>query len=224
MKLNVLDKGFVELINSMGDDNTIVASARVSYLGESKGPEQDGKLIKYLLENEHMSPFEQVEFQFRVKCPLFVARQWMRHRMWSYNEVSRRYTSEEIDFYIPSHFRKPSNKNKQTSIEGYFETEKELLEDYEKYIWLSQALYEYYLDCGVAKEQARMILPQSLYTKFYAKTDLRNLLHFVELRNSSHAQYEIQIYASAIETIIENIVPVTYSIWKKLKAEKIKER
>jgi len=218
--VNVLDHGVVELIDHMGNDNTIVNAARVSYLGNSKGEDSDRKLIRYLLENSHSSPFEQVEFQFIVKCPIIVVRQWHRHRTWSYNEVSRRYTSEDISFHIPFSLRKQSEKNRQSSYNS-------LDEDFEKKTWdyieeiKSHAASDYNLymrmiESGVAREQARMVLPQNMYTSYYAKTDLHNLFHFIKLRNSDHAQYEIKVYAEAIEKLIQPIVPVAFEEWKKL--------
>jgi len=215
--MQILDKGYIELIDHMGNDNTIVNAARVSFLGESKGEEQDRKLIRYLLKNKHTSPLEQVEFQFMVKCPLFVARQWMRHRTFNFNEVSRRYTSEEIDFYIPSQLRKQAENDKQASDGVLTNLE---AEDY--ILWITNncdnALDDYntMVSHGVAREQARMILPQNMYTSFYAKTDLHNLFHFIELRNSEHSQYEIRVYAEAIEQLIQPIVPVAFEEWKKL--------
>ncbi len=113
--VDVLDKGWIELQDVMGDDTAIVNAARVSYLGESKGPDRDKKLLFYLLQHRHTTPFEMVEFKFRVKCPIIVARQWLRHRTFSVNEISRRYSSEEIDFYIPDTWRTQSDSNKQAS-------------------------------------------------------------------------------------------------------------
>ena len=209
----VLDKGFIELIAHMGDDNTVVSAARVSYLGESKGLEQDAKLIKYLLKNKHTSPFEQVEFQFMVKCPLFVRSQWMRHRTWSYNEVSRRYTSDEIEFHVPSEIRLQSDDNKQMSA-GLMENPGLIIDAIKSSALMCYEMYEGMLRLGVAREQARMILPQSMYTKFYAKVDLHNLFHFLELRLHPHAQPEIRLYAQAIEELIKPIVPISYEAWK----------
>lgn len=211
----VLDKGFIELIAHMGDDNTVVSAARVSYLGESKGLEQDAKLIKYLLKNKHTSPFEQVEFQFMVKCPLFVRSQWMRHRTWSYNEVSRRYTSDEIEFHVPSEIRLQSDDNKQMSA-GLMENPGLIIDAIKTSALMCYEMYEGMLRLGVAREQARMILPQSMYTKFYAKVDLHNLFHFLELRLHLHAQPEIRLYAQAIEELIKPIVPISYKTWKEL--------
>lgn len=214
--MEVLDKGFVELIDHMGDDNRVVSAARVSYLGKSKGEVADAKLIKYLIENEHWSPFEHVVFQFMVKAPIFVARQWMRHWSWSYSEVSRRYTSEEIEFHFPEVLRAQSPDNKQMSAGE--------IEDSERLIMLMKAntegclaTYEYLLNKGVSREMAREVLPPNLYTKYYGTVSLRDLMHFLNLRNHPHAQEEIRVYAQAIETLIEPYVPVTMKIWKELK-------
>lgn len=226
--IDVLDKGYVELLDSMGDDNTIVAAARVSLLGESKGEEKDKQLIKYLLENKHTSPFEQVEFRFRVKCPLFIRSQWMRHRTWSYNEVSRRYTSEDIEFYYPTTLRRQADVNRQASTDEEIDTiydEMNLtrsddrfvkLRDFLKYNMLfAKCAYDTLIKYGVSREQARMVLPQGMYTQFYAKTDLHNLLHFLELRDSPHAQYEMRLYAKALRECIKDIVPWTIEAWDK---------
>lgn len=215
-RTELLDKGFVELLDVMGDDMSVVNSARVSYLSESKGEEKDKRLINFLMRNRHTSPFEQVEFQWRVKCPLFVARQWMRHRTWSYNEVSRRYTSENIEFYYPDDLRTEDDNNIQSSkyVPKLFEHEtpiKRIRQACKQQLYL----YNNLLEIGVAKEQARMILPQSLYTIFYAKVDLHNLLHFIGLRSDEHAQWEIQQYSNAMLNIIEEYVPWTVEAWKE---------
>lgn len=215
-KIQVLDKGFIELVNHMGDDNTVVSAARVSHLGESKGKEKDEVLIKYLLENHHTSPFEHVIFQFMVKCPLFVRSQWMRHRTWSYNEVSRRYTSETIEFFVPAVLRAQSKEDTQSSI-GAIDKNESTINIIKQFNEISFSTYDLLLETGVCREQARMVLPQNLYTKFYATVDLHNLFHFLELRNTEHAQEEIRVYAQAIEELIEPIVPISFKIWKGLK-------
>jgi len=216
--VKVLDKGFIELEDHMGDDNAVVSAARVSHLGESKGTEKDTELIRYLLENGHTSPFEHVQFKFMVKCPIFVARQWMRHRTWSYNETSRRYTSENIEFHIPEELRQQSPANKQSSLDAI---NKQISDDgiavISEVTSLALNSYEYLLQLGIAREQARMVLPTNLYTSFYGTIDLHNLFHFLELRNDSHTQKETRMYAEAIETLIEPIVPISYKIWKELK-------
>jgi thymidylate synthase (FAD) len=202
LHIPILDKGFVELQDVMGNDNAIVAAARVSYLGESKGEDQDKKLIDYLMRHEHTSPFEMVQFKLRVKCPLFIARQWQRHRTWHYmsvNEVSRRYTSEEIDFYIPETWRTQHQSSKQCS-DGVVEAalQEKLTQQLLQHVEQAMNLYQNLVDQGVAREQARMVLPQNMYTTFIANVNAHNLLHFLKLRLDIHAQYEIRIYAEAI--------------------------
>lgn len=202
LHIPILDKGFVELQDVMGNDNAIVAAARVSYLGESKGEVQDKKLIDYLMRHEHTSPFEMVQFKLRVKCPLFIARQWQRHRTWHYmsvNEVSRRYTSEEIDFYIPEVWRVQHQSSKQCS-DGAAETElqQKLTQQLQQQLEHAMNLYQNLIEQGIAREQARMVLPQNMYTTFITNVNVHNLLHFLKLRLDSHAQYEIRVYAEAI--------------------------
>lgn len=221
-RIDLLDKGFVELLDSMGDDNRVVSAARVSLLGESKGEKSDKLLIKYLLENKHTSPFEHVEFEFRVKCPLFIRSQWHRHRMWSYNEVSRRYTDVGIEFYIPTELRLQAETNRQASKD---ETIREIRWNDGLHLSVKTEIelhsesclrtYSNLLENGVSREQARMVLPQNMYTMFYAKTDLHNLLHFIELRNSEHAQYEMRLYAKALLELIKPIVPWTIEAWEE---------
>lgn len=196
MRLDILDKGFVELVDSMGSDAVIADSARLSYLGKSSGEESDERIITKLIAYNHTSPLEQVEFRFLVKAPIFVARQWMRHRTWSFSEISRRYTAKDIDFYIPK-FEKPD----QAAI-------------YSKSVLEALGSYEDLVFSGIKKEQARGILPVCMYTTFYAKTDLHNLFHFLQLRLDQGAQYEIRVYADAICKLIEPIVPVTFKLWK----------
>ncbi len=200
-RVPVLDKGWVELQDVMGDDLAIVNAARVSYMGESKGAGQDKKLLFYLLRNRHTSPFEQVEFKFRVRAPVLVWWQWVRHRTWNFNAQSGRYTSfQENDFYFPDAWRQQAQSNKQMS-EGELpasegaELTAALAEHYER----SFALYEAALQRGVARELARIFLPGfSLYYTWVAKVDADNLMHFMDLRMGPHAQDEVRAYASAI--------------------------
>jgi thymidylate synthase (FAD) len=200
-RVNVLDKGFVELQDLMGDDLAIVNAARVSFLGESKGSDKDKKLLLYLMKNKHTSPFEMVEFKFRVKAPLVTFWQWARHRMASYNSQSGRYTEFlENEFYIPDVWRKQSSDNKQAS-EGVLEgadgeaLTRDLVEHYAR----SYALYEKALKMGVAREMARLFLPGfSVYYTWIVKQDAHNLMHFLQLRMASDAQYEIRAFADAI--------------------------
>lgn len=222
--ISVLDKGFVSLVSSMGNDSSVVNAARVSLNNDSTEPDitRDRKLIDYLLRNGHTSPFEHVVFTFHVKCPMFVRSQWMRHRTWSFNEVSRRYTSEDIDFYIPSELRRQAESNLQASTD---EIITEIISGETVSQSLSSITYgavEYYhllLDIGVAREQARMVLPQNMYTRFYATVDLHNLLHFIKLRDSEHAQFEMREYASSVRKLITEIVPITMDVWSLINYE-----
>jgi thymidylate synthase (FAD) len=218
-RINLLDKGFVELLDVMGGDNTIVSAARISYLGETKEEESDKKLIKYMLKHHHTSPFEHVIFQWRIKCPLFVRSQWHRHRTWSYNEVSRRYTDENVEFYFPNKWRLQDTKNKQGSnADNKFDDTvyQRLTKDLSE---ACLAVYERLILAGIAKEQARMVLPQNMYTSFYGTVDLHNLLHFIYLRNTQEAQHEIRVYAEAMENIIKDYIPWTYDAWTQVKNE-----
>lgn len=208
-----LDHGFAELVDSMGDDLSVVQAARVSTGSGTKGEEADKKLINYLMRHSHTSPFEQVTFKFHVKCPIFVARQWMRHRTWSYNEMSGRYMELPREFYNPSVWRAQDTANKQGSlpyngdtywVKGAYE---------EALAWCERA-YQSLLDNGVARELARMVLPLSTYTEFYGTVNLHNLFRFLKLRLDSHAQPEIQVYAQALLMLITPIVPWSVEAWR----------
>jgi thymidylate synthase (FAD) len=213
----VLNHGFVRLVDKMGDDSTIVRSARVSYGDGTKTKREDEKLIDYLLRNKHWTPFEMVVFTFHIKLPIFIARQWMRHRAGSYNEISARYSVMKDEFYVPDcdRIQEQSKLNKQCSGE---------LLEYDDQIAAksmidisNQKAYTTYLDLidlGVARELARVVLPVSTYTEFYWKVDLRNLFNFLQLRLHNHAQYEIRVYAEAINSIIEEIVPIAFQSFK----------
>lgn len=207
-RVQILDKGWIELIDMLPHPNTevsgdiaIVNAARVSFLGESKGSEKDKKLLFYLLRNHHTSPFEMVEFKFRCRAPLVTWWQWARHRVWNFNAQSGRYTPfEENDFYVPPVWRKQATNNKQAS-EGELDAEtgmqltEQLLEHYQR----GYELYEQALKKGVSKEMARFFLPGfSVYYTWVAKVDAHNLMHFLKLRMASDAQYEIRVYAEAI--------------------------
>jgi len=216
-RVEVLNKGYIELQEVMGNDLSIVNAARVSYLAASKGDEQDKKLLFYLMEHHHTTPFEMVEFKFRVKCPLFVARQWMRHRTWSFNEVSRRYTSNDIDFFVPETWRLQSGGNKQSSNQKADELTTTLLDSLlVKYHYQCLTHYSEALRAGIGKEQARVFLPQSMYTEFIGKVDAHNLLHFLRLRMAPDAQYEIRVYARAIfDSFVKPTIPWTAEAFEK---------
>ncbi len=200
-RVPVLDKGWIELQDLMGDDNAIVAAARTSFLGDSKGPEQDKKLLFYLLRHLHTTPFEMVEFKFRVRAPVVVWWQWARHRMWSYNAMSGRYLEfDEQDFYEvpPDAWRLQAKDNKQAS-EGLLADGQWLTDALVKHYESGHQLYEAALQAGVAREQARLFLAGfGVYYTWVAKTDAHNLMHFMKLRMANDAQYEIRQYALAI--------------------------
>ena len=199
--VDVLDNGWLELQALMGDDLAIVNAARVSFLGESKGVEQDKKLLFYLMRHRHTSPFEMVEFKFRVRAPLVTWWQWVRHRTMSVNAQSGRYTPfAEQDFYVPAEWRLQAADNKQASdgvLEGPDgeELTRELVAHYAR----GYALYQQALDQGVAREMARLFLPGfAVYYTWIVKVDAHNLMHFLRLRMAPDAQYEIRVYAQAI--------------------------
>ena len=214
MEFKILDHGFVRLIDFMGSDVAIVQAARVS-LGEgSKGEEKDRRLIDYLIRNGHETPFEQVVFKFHVKCPLFVARQWFRHRWASYNEISGRYTEMEDEFYLPTKFR--TQKAKDYTYQNLDDvTNRQWREKLEKFYHSTYQLYEELLTAGIAKEQARIVLPLALYTQFYWTVNARSLMNFLKLRTDVHAQEEIREYANAIAEVFKNKLPWTYESFEK---------
>jgi thymidylate synthase (FAD) len=200
----VLDHGFVRYVDSMGSDERIVEAARISYKSPSKGHEQDKKLIHYLWKNKHTSPFEMCKLTLNVKMPIFVMRQYVRHRMQNLNEVSARYTELPNEFYIPTQWRKQDTQNKQGSVSMTNECFKTMVipcwesmrSDFASALeTLNREQYEFYqqmIEAGVAREMARMVLPLNIYTEIYCCWDLKNLLHFIQLREDSHAQYEIR--------------------------------
>jgi thymidylate synthase (FAD) len=210
-RAEVLDKGWVELVDIMphpaagiSGDLAIVNAARVSFLGESKGEVQDRKLLFYLLRNAHTSPFEMVEFKFRVRAPLITWWQWVRHRTFHFqsaNAQSGRYTPfDEDDFYVPSVWRRQSKSNKQAS-EGELSDDlsEAFLARLQAHYASSFALYQEALASGVSKEMARLFLPGfSVYYTWVVKVDALNLMHWLRLRLASDAQYEIRVYAEAI--------------------------
>jgi len=207
-RVDVLDKGWIELVDLMphpaagvSGDLAIVNAARVSFMGESKGDDRDRKLLFYLLRHRHTSPFEMVEFKFRVKAPLVTWWQWARHRTWNFNAQSGRYTSfEEDDFYMPGVWRMQAKDNKQAS-EGELSEDvgAAFTEKLDQHYARSYELYHEALDAGVSREMARLFLPGfSVYYTWVAKVDAHNLMHFLHLRMAPDAQYEIRAYAQAI--------------------------
>lgn len=219
-ELPVLDKGFVRYIDHMGSDERIVEAARISYRSPSKGPDKDRKLLRYLYANKHTSPFEMVKITFNIKLPIFVMRQFVRHRMQNLNEVSARYTQLEPEFYIPETWRMQDTKNKQGSVgfDKWSETDHQITSNnLEEHCNKSYELYENMIDSGVAREMARMVLPVNIYTEIYSTWDLNNLLKFFSLRDDSHAQAEIQDYAVAMKKITANVCPWVIDIYEELR-------
>lgn len=216
MRKDVLEQGFVDLVSHMGDELSIVNAARVSFgKHTNKLRKRDIKLIKYLWDNRHSTPFEMVEFCFRVKCPMYVRSQWHRHRTWSYNEISRRYTSDDLGFQLPQVFRLQDDKNKQGSKDEIEDSKNQYFRYHvHKANTLCYTLYNEMIDAGIAREQARIILPQNMWTEFYAKVDLHNLLHFLRLRLDPHAQWEIRQYAKAMLEFVEEILPNVAEFFK----------
>ncbi|MFA5570799.1 MAG: FAD-dependent thymidylate synthase [Sphaerochaetaceae bacterium] len=208
----VLDKGFVRLVDYLGSDQRIVQSARVSYGEGTKSFRQDKGLISYLMRNDHTSPFEQVNFTFHIKMPIFVARQWIRHRTARVNEISGRYSVMADEAYVPAleHINAQSEDNKQgrstEALDPQLQQEvAKILEEDQKRAFET---YHKLLDLGIARELARINLPLSLYTEWYWQMDLHNLFHFLRLRLDNHAQYEIRVYAQTILDIIRTVCPM----------------
>jgi thymidylate synthase (FAD) len=224
--IKVLDHGFIRVIDYMGDDAAIVQAARVSYGKGTKQTNQDKGLINYLLRHKHTTPFEMCEIKLHVKLPIFIARQWIRHRTASVNEYSARYSILSREFYLPekSHLSAQSTTNKQgrqneTLSDAEASKVLQILQDdanhcYQNYITLMNQDEEgAVIDpsaMGIARELARMNLTLNHYTQWYWKIDLHNFLHFVKLRVDSHAQYEIRAYAAVMLDIIKMWVPYTF--------------
>ncbi len=217
-EIKVLDKGFVRLVDYMGGDERIVQSARVSYGSGTKSFRQDRGLIHYLLRNAHTSPFEQVQLTFHTKMPIFVARQWVRHRTARLNEISGRYSVMKDEFYLPDadkvSFQSESNKQGRAGSLPFDEAMQVIqqMEDEQKAMY---AGYEAMLEKGVARELARANLPISLYTEWYWQIDLHNLFHFLRLRMDAHAQYEIRVFAEAMATCAKAVAPMAYEAFEE---------
>ena len=169
--------------------------------------DRDVKLLEYLIANKHTSPLEHMVFTFSIHCPLFIRGQWHRHRTWSYNEISRRYTEVDMEFYTPENLRRQAESDRQASVADPEFEGAELQQAIAAHNQASFELYEKLLASGVCREQARGVLPQNMMVTFWGTVDLSNLLHFLELRDSEHAQYEIREYAAAIKQLIKPIVP-----------------
>ncbi len=207
--VKVLDgQGWIGLIDRMGTETSIVNAARVSFGKIRKEMNQkDVVLLEYLIENRHTSPLEHLVFTFSICCPLFVRGQWHRHRTWSYNEISRRYTEMDIQFFTPVKLRQQAKVNRQASVKNPNFNGNELITSIDKHNRKSLELYEELLDKGVCREQARGVLPQNMMVTFWGTVNLNNLLHFLDLRDHEHAQWEIREYAIAIKKLIAPYIP-----------------
>lgn len=228
VELPVLDQGFVRLVDYMGNDARIVQSARVSYGAGTKSSREDQALIDFLMRHRHTSPFEQVELVLHVRCPIFIARQWFRHRTASVNEVSARYSIMEDRFFEPGaeDLRAQGVSNKQV---GEGDLPPEAAERAAARLAQANreafASYEALLADGVCREQARSVLPVGIYTEFYWKQNLHNLFHFLALRLDAHAQEEIRVYGEAIAKLCQAVAPWAYASFERhmLKGQRLGE-
>lgn len=207
--------GKVALVDHMGTDLTVVNSARVSYGGnKTKLDEKDKKLIRYLIKNKHVSTLEHCHITFKMVVPLFVRSQHHRHRTNSFNERSFRYSGDFLEFYYPPEWRTQSVDNKQCSGDSF--SCPEIDAAFKEHVNNSIKLYHEMIDKGVARELARMVLPQNLYTEYYTSTNLRNALHFIDLRLHPHAQWEIQRVAWAMKEILLALFPETIAAYNEI--------
>ena len=228
MKLEVLDKGFVEVVDSLGNDLTVVNSVRVSFgKRKEKFDKSDERLVRYLAKYKHYSPFRHLQVQFHIKAPEFVMRQWYKHvvgiettsnsatKDHAWNEISGRYVPVE-DFYVPSVWRKQSEDNKQAS-EGVLDDlqQKRMDSAYDEYIRQVEMIYDRMISAGTAKEQARIILPLSQYTEVYWTASFQAIMNFIELRNEKTSQWEIQQYAKVMLDLMGDVYPQTTKLWSE---------
>jgi len=226
MKSKVLDKGFIEVIDSLGNDLTVVNSARVSFgKRKTKFDKSDERLVRYLAKHKHYSPFRHLQVQFHLKAPEFVMRQWYKHvvgiettsnsstKDHAWNEISGRYV-EYDEFYEPAIYRKQSDDNKQAS-EGQFEGQAEIAiaANWKQSHSMTLTAYKNMIDAGMAKEQARCILPLTLYTEVYWTASFQAVMNFIELRNEKTAQIEIQDYAKVLLDLMLEVYPMTTKLW-----------
>lgn len=228
----VLDHGMVRLVDCMpridiegnSFESAVVQMARVSYGSGTKSFREDIGLVRYLLENDHTSPFEGVVLKFHIKMPIFVARQWVRHRTASINEYSARYSVLEDDFYVPDPDRltTQSEINKQGSSDTLIKDSQHVCDLIDRHSQTSYKLYEELLSLGLSRELARVVVPVNVYTQMYWVMNLHNLLKFLRLRMDSHAQYEIRVYADAIFQIMNEIAPNIMSTWKSSSMNSVK--
>lgn len=225
--IRVLDHGYVRLVSHTkpaGEvdyywtgDQEIIRNARVSYGndGEVRTIEQDKKLIDYLYKNRHTSPFEAMVFTFEVKAPIFVFRQWHRHRTWSFNEISARYAELPSEFYVPERLYKQGVGNKQMSSLEVIDNEQRILLEIRKVHQYNFWMYQKLMEDGVSRELARTVLPVATYSRMFCTVDLHNLFNFCRLRDHDHAQPEIRVYAKAMLELVEPIVPMSVDAYRR---------
>ena len=229
LKKEVLDKGFIEVVDSLGNDLTVVNSARVSFgKRKEKFDKSDEKLVRYLAKHKHFSPFRHLQVQFHIKAPEFVMRQWYKHvvgiettsnsstKDHAWNEISGRYVPVE-EFYVPEVWRKQSEDNKQAS-DGVLDDlqQKRMSMNYRVFMNQVEMAYETMINTGVAKEQARILLPLSQYTEVYWTASFQAIMNFIELRDEKTSQIEIQEYAKVMKELMFDVYPKTTEIWSKL--------
>lgn len=219
VEMKVLDHGFVRLVDYLGGDARIVQAARVSYGDGTKSVREDGALIDYLLRNRHTSPFEQVVLTFHVKMPIFVARQWVRHRTARLNEISGRYSVMRDEFYVPDaaavRFQDKVNKQGGDARDVPEALRTQVIDAFAAGQATTYSAYEELLEAGIARELARINLPLSLYTEMYWQIDLNNLFHFLRLRLDDHAQHEIRVYGDAMARAARAVAPMAYAAFEE---------
>ncbi|MEM6430640.1 MAG: FAD-dependent thymidylate synthase, partial [Deinococcota bacterium] len=215
----VLDKGFVRLVDYLGGDARIVQAARVSYGDGTKTVREDAGLIDYLMRNWHTSPFEQVVLTFHLKMPVFVARQWLRHRTARLNEISGRYSVMQDEFYVPDEqdvrYQSQGNKQGSSGDDVPAHIQQRIAEEFASSQTRVYGEYSELLEGNIARELARINLPLSLYTEMYWQIDLHNLFHFLRLRLDDHAQYEIRVYAEVLADIAKAVAPLAYKAFEE---------
>ncbi len=220
-KVELGSLGYMELLDVMGNDLSIANAARVSYNKTSTNfdPERDKKLIYFLAKHKHWTPFEQNSIKFRVKCPIYIARQWMKHRCWVFNEISARYTVFTNSIYRPDEFRAQDNKNKQASVKTEEIDQEEAMQIYDEASRVALGAYNRLIELGVCREQARGVLPVGSHTEFITTVNLRNYMHWYSLRAPSDAQWEIQQFAKASIKLVEKHFPIAIECFKEIQAE-----
>ena len=218
--MNLLDHGYITLIESWGSDERVIEAARMSTNKGFLGWDNDARLLRYLWTNQHHTPFEMAGMVLEVQAPIFVFREWHRHRTQSYNELSARYTELPDLYYIPSIERlmggKQSTTNKQSSADGFDPGTASVIQDTIRSS--SEDAYRTYkgmLASGVARELARLVIPVNQYSRMRASANLRNWLHFLSLRCSNGAQFEIRQYAEAVSEMVKQCFPRTWELWKE---------